>query len=187
MTTLNIKKGTSRKSAYDLRRSRESDTETHTLSILVDNEAGVLARVAGLFSGRGYNIESLAVTEVDHTGHLSRITVVTTGRAHVIEQIKAQLDRLIPVHQVLDLTVEGQSIERELALLKVGIDDSGNEEALSVAAEFGAKRIESNDDVLILELTGTVRQIDRFADRLLACGLIEIARTGVVGIKVDQQ
>ena len=187
MTTLNIKKGTSRKSAYDLRRSRESDTETHTLSILVDNEAGVLARVAGLFSGRGYNIESLAVTEVNHTGHLSRITVVTTGRAHVIEQIKAQLDRLIPVHQVLDLTVEGQSIERELALLKVGIDASGNKEALSLAAEFGAKRIESSEDVLILELTGTVRQIDRFADRLLACGLIEIARTGVVGIQVNQQ
>ena len=186
MPALNIKKGTSRKSAYDLRRSRESDTETHTLSILVDNEAGVLARVVGLFSGRGYNIESLAVTEVDHTGHLSRITVVTTGRAHVIEQIKAQLDRLIPVHQVVDLTVEGQSIERELALLKVGSGESGAAEALLVAEEFGATQIESNPDVIVLELTGTVRQIDRFADRLLDCGLIEIARTGVVGIRVKE-
>ncbi len=186
MNALNIKEGTSRKSAYDLRRSRESDTETHTLSIMVDNEAGVLARVVGLFSGRGYNIESLAVTEVDHTGHLSRITIVTTGRAHVIEQIKAQLDRLIPVHQVMDLTVEGHSIERELALLKVRTDSSGDmSEVLKVAAEFGAKQIESDEEFVILELTGNADQIDRFADRLLDCGLIEIARTGVVGIKVS--
>ena len=185
MSGLNIRKGTSRKSAYDLRRSRESDTETHTLSVLVDNEAGVLARVVGLFSGRGYNIESLAVTEVDHTGHLSRITIVTTGRAHVIEQIKAQLDRLIPVHNVMDLTVEGHSVERELALLKVSKKEPEVTEAIQVANEFGAEKISEDDAVIILELTGEVSRIDEFADRLLSCGLVEIARTGVVGIKVN--
>ncbi len=184
MSELQITAGTSRKSAYDLRLSRESDTETHTLSVLVDNEAGVLARVIGLFSGRGYNIESLTVTEVDHTGHLSRITIVTTGRAHIIEQIKSQLERLIPVHDVMDLTVEGHSIERELALLKVRSTGDGAATALQAAEEFGASCVSSNDDVIVLEYTGDVQDIDKFAERLLSCGLVEVARTGVVGLKV---
>ena len=119
MNALAIKKGTSRKSAYNLRPSYGDEEETHTLAVLVDNEAGVLARVIGLFSGRGYNIESLTVAETDHTGHLSRITVVTTGTPQVIEQIKHQLERLVPVHEVYDMTVEGPSVERELALIKV--------------------------------------------------------------------
>ncbi len=182
MTSLSIKKGSSRRSAYDLRRSRDSDTETHTLSVLVDNEAGVLARVVGLFSGRGYNIESLTVTEVDHSGHLSRMTIVTTGRVHVIEQIKAQLERLIPVHSVVDLTVEGQSVQREVGLLKVKCQPDGR--VGKIASEFGATVIWSGDDCQVLELTGDPAQIDLLVDRLLECGLLEIARTGVVGMQI---
>ena len=119
MNALAIKKGASRHSAYDLRGPLDEHEETHTLAVLVDNEAGVLARVIGLFSGRGYNIDSLTVAETDHEGHLSRITIVTTGTPAVIEQIKAQLGRLVPVHDVHDLTVEGKAVQRELALIKV--------------------------------------------------------------------
>ena len=119
MSALNIKKGSTSHSAYDLRDPNAQTIESHTLAVLVDNEAGVLARVIGLFSGRGYNIDSLTVAEVDHKGHRSRITVVTRGTPSVIEQIKAQLGRLVPVHEVHDLTVEGPSVERELALFKV--------------------------------------------------------------------
>ena len=117
MSALKIKKGSSKHSAYDLRSTFGDEIQTHTLAILVDNEAGVLARVIGLFSGRGYNIDSLTVAEVDHEGHLSRITIVTTGTPQVIEQIKAQLGRIVPVHEVHDLTVDGPHVERELALL----------------------------------------------------------------------
>ena len=116
MSALNIKKGSSKHSAYNLRPQFSDVQETHTLAVIVDNEPGVLARVIGLFSGRGYNIDSLTVAEVDHTGHTSRITIVTTGTPQVIEQIKAQLGRIVPVHDVHDLTVEGPSVERELAL-----------------------------------------------------------------------
>ena len=119
MTRLNIKKGSTSHSAYELRDPNAELIETHTLAVLVDNESGVLARVIGLFSGRGYNIESLTVAEIDHLGHLSRITVVTSGTPQVIEQIKAQLGRIVVVHEVHDLTVEGRSVERELALVKV--------------------------------------------------------------------
>ncbi|MDH5453868.1 MAG: acetolactate synthase small subunit, partial [Paracoccaceae bacterium] len=118
MSALNLKKGATSHSAYDLRDPHLEHRETHTLAVLVDNEAGVLARVIGLFAGRGYNIDSLTVAEVDHEGHLSRITVVTRGTPAVIEQIKAQLGRLVPVHKVNDLTVEGPSVERELSLFK---------------------------------------------------------------------
>ena len=119
MNALSIKKGSNRSSAYNLRSTLGDEIETHTLAVVVDNEAGVLARVIGLFAGRGYNIESLTVAEVDHLGHRSRITVVTTGTPAVIEQIKAQLGRMVPVYDVHDLTVEGPSVERELALVKV--------------------------------------------------------------------
>lgn len=132
MTALNIKKGASKHSAYDLRDPNADVIERHTLAIIVDNEAGVLARVIGLFSGRGYNIESLTVAEIDHTGHTSRITIVTTGTPAVIEQIKAQLGRIVPVHEVHDLTVEGASVERELALFKVaGTATSGSRPCVS--------------------------------------------------------
>ena len=119
MQKLFLKKGISKKSAYNLRNPKDDEFERHTLAILVDNESGVLARVIGLFSGRGYNIDSLTVAEVDHSGNLSRITIVTSGTPSVIEQIKAQLDRMVPVHDVHDLTAEGASVERELALFKV--------------------------------------------------------------------
>src|SRR5690606_27313681 len=119
MNALKIQKGASSHSAYDLRDPNAQVEERHTLAILVENEPGVLARVIGLFSGRGYNIDSLTVAEVDHTGHQSRITVVTSGTHAVIEQIKAQLGRIVPVHDVHDLTVEGDSVERELGLFKV--------------------------------------------------------------------
>ena len=117
MSPLKIKKGANKHSAYNLRPSFSDVTESHTIAVVVDNEPGVLARVIGLFSGRGYNIESLTVAEVDHTGHTSRITIVTNGTPQVIEQIKAQLGRIVPVHEVHDLTVEGAAVERELALL----------------------------------------------------------------------
>ena len=110
MSALKIKKGSSKHSAYNLRPSYENSIESHTLAIVVDNEAGVLARVIGLFSGRGYNIESLTVAEIDHTGHRSRITIVTNGTPQIIEQIKAQLGRIVPVHEVHDLTVAGASV-----------------------------------------------------------------------------
>ena len=101
----------------------EQATATHTISVLVDNEAGVLARVIGLFSGRGYNIDSLTVAEVDQAAQMSRITIVTSGTPQVIEQIKAQLGRLVPVHRVVDLTVECDSVERELAALNRRLND----------------------------------------------------------------
>ena len=116
MAPLNIKKGSTSHSAYDLRDPNAAVIERHTLAVIVTNESGVLARVIGLFSGRGYNIESLTVAEVDHAGHLSRITVVTAGTPQVIAQIKAQLSRIVPVHEVHDLTEEGPSVQRELAL-----------------------------------------------------------------------
>src|SRR5690606_34655954 len=119
MAALNIQKGASSHSAYDLRDPNTQVIESHTLAVLVENEPGVLARVIGLFSGRGYNIDSLTVAEVDHLGHRSRITIVTRGTPAVIEQIKAQLGRIVPVHEVHDLTVEGPSVERELGLFKV--------------------------------------------------------------------
>ncbi|MGP1358363.1 acetolactate synthase small subunit, partial [Roseicyclus sp.] len=119
MSPLNIEKGSSSHSAYDLRSHMSDAIETHTLAILVTNEAGVLARVIGLFSGRGYNIESLTVAEVDHAGHRSRITIVTSGTPQVIQQIRMQLERMVPVHEVSDLTVEGPFVSRELALIKV--------------------------------------------------------------------
>ena len=117
MSALKIKKGSSKHSAYNLRANFQDQTESHTLTVLVDNEAGVLARVIGLFSGRGYNLDSLTVAEVDHEDGLSRITIVTSGTPQIIEQIKAQLAQIVPVHEVHDLTVEGPSVERELACL----------------------------------------------------------------------
>jgi len=182
MNSLRLKKGVSRKSAYDLRNSTEDVLEVHTLTVLVDNEAGVLARVIGLFSGRGYNIESLTVSEVDHKGKLSRITIMTKGKPTVIEQIKAQLERLVPVHEVHDLTIEGPSVERELALLKVKGEGNHRVEALRLADIFRARVVDSTLESFVFELTGPSEKIDKFASLVEPLGLIEIARTGVVGI-----
>ncbi|MFZ1728062.1 MAG: acetolactate synthase small subunit [Albidovulum sp.] len=182
MSALNLKKGATSHSAYDLRDPNLEIIETHTLAVLVDNEAGVLARVIGLFAGRGYNIESLTVAEVDHKGHLSRITVVTRGTRAVIEQIKAQLGRLVPVHKVNDLTVEGPSVERELSLFKVSGTGDKRVEALRLADIFRANVVDSTLESFVFEITGTPEKIDAFADLMRPLGLIDVARTGVAAL-----
>lgn len=182
MSALHIKKGSTSHSAYNLRPTFSDMEERHTLAILVENEPGVLARVIGLFSGRGYNIDSLTVAEVDHTGHLSRITVVTTGTPQMINQITAQLGRIISVREVHDLTVEGPSVERELALFKV--EGSGDErvEALRLADVFRANVVDSTLSSFTFEITGTPEKIDAFADLMRPIGLAEMARTGVAAL-----
>ncbi|MCX8955275.1 acetolactate synthase small subunit [Ruegeria sp. NA] len=182
MTPLQIKKGSNRHSAYNLRPTFSDVQERHTIAVLVENEPGVLARVIGLFSGRGYNIESLTVAEVDHTGHLSRITIVTTGTPQVIEQIKAQLGRIVTVHDVHDLTVEGPSVERELAIIKVVGEGDKRVEALRLADIFRANVVDSTLNSFIFEITGAPDKIDAFADLMRPLGLMEIARTGVAAL-----
>ena len=182
MSALHIKKGTSKHSAYDLKNPNADVIETHTLAVVVDNEAGVLARVIGLFSGRGYNIESLTVADVDQKGHLSRITIVTTGTPQVIEQIKAQLGRIIPVHEVHDLTVEGASVERELALFKVSGTGDKRVEALRLADIFRANVVDSTLESFVFEITGTPEKIQAFAELMRPLGLVEVARTGVAAL-----
>jgi len=182
MNAVKLKKGTSGQSAYDLKNFAGDVIETHTLAVLVDNEAGVLARVIGLFSGRGYNIESLTVAEVDHESGRSRITVVTTGTPSVIEQIKAQLARMVPVYDVHDLTTEGPSVERELALFKVVGKNDKRLEALRTADIFRANVVDTTLESFVFELTGTPEKIDAFADLMRPLGLQEVARTGVAAI-----
>ncbi|MGA0924642.1 MAG: acetolactate synthase small subunit [Rhodobacteraceae bacterium] len=182
MSPLHIKKGSTSHSAYNLRPTFSDVQEKHTLAVLVDNEAGVLARVIGLFSARGYNIESLTVAEVDHVGGLSRITVVTTGTPQVIEQIKAQLGRIVPVHDVHDLTVEGPAVERELALLKVEGEGEKRVEALRLADIFRANVVDSTLRSFVFEITGTPEKIDAFSDLMRPLGLLEVARTGVAAL-----
>ena len=155
---------------------------THTLSILVDNEAGVLARVIGLFSGRGYNIESLTVAEVDSEERLSRITVVTTGTEMVIEQIKNQLARLVPVHDVRDLTIEGESVEHELALIRIEGPREMRVEALRLANFLHARLVDSTTQAFVFEMTGSTEEIDSFIELMRPLGLDEVSRTGVVAI-----
>lgn len=156
--------------------------ETHTLSVLVDNEPGVLARVIGLFSGRGYNIESLTVSETEHAKHQSLITVVTTGTPMVIEQIKNQLDRLVPVHRVVDMTLSGRSIERELAMVKVRGKGDERVEALRLADAFRARVIDATTESFIFEITGKSEKIEQFVALMLPLGLVEVSRTGIVAI-----
>lgn len=182
MNAVKLKKGASSFSAYDLKNFSGDTEETHTLAVLVDNEAGVLARVIGLFSGRGYNIESLTVAEVDHTGNRSRITIVTTGTPSVIHQIKTQLDRMVPVYEVHDLTVEGPSVERELALFKVLGKGEKRLEALRTAEIFRARVVDSTLESFVFELTGTPEKIDAFAEMMQPLGLQEVARTGIAAI-----
>ncbi|MBI3705796.1 MAG: acetolactate synthase small subunit [Rhizobiales bacterium] len=155
---------------------------THTLSVLVDNEPGVLARVIGLFSGRGYNIESLTVSETEHQAHLSLITLVTTGTPMVIEQIKNQLDRLVPVHRVVDMTLSGRSIERELAMVKVRGKGENRVEALRLADAFRARVIDATTESFVFEITGNSDKIEQFVALMLPVGLVEVARTGIAAI-----
>jgi acetolactate synthase-1/3 small subunit len=154
----------------------------HTIAVLVDNEPGVLARVIGLFSGRGYNIESLTVAEVDIAGHLSRITVVTSGTPMVVEQIKAQLGRLVPVHKVSDLTLEGAHVERELALIKVAASGEKRVESLRVADIFRARVVDSTIESFVFEIVGDTGKLDAFIDLMQPLGLVDVSRTGVVAI-----
>jgi acetolactate synthase I/III small subunit len=158
------------------------EIKTHTISVLVDNEAGVLARVIGLFSGRGYNIESLTVAEVDARSKQSRITVVTSGTPMVIEQIKAQLSRLVPVHKVRDLTLDGPSVARELALVKVAGTGERRVEALRIADIFRARAVDSTNESFVFEIVGATDKLDAFIQLMEPLGLTDVSRTGVVAI-----
>jgi acetolactate synthase-1/3 small subunit len=156
--------------------------ERHTIAVLVDNEAGVLARVIGLFSGRGYNIESLTVAEVDPQSAISRITIVTSGTPMVIQQIKAQLDRLVPVHRISDLTDGGACVERELALVKVRGSGNKRVEALRIADIFRARAIDSTENSFVFEVSGSTEKLDAFINLMRPLGLVENSRTGAVAI-----
>ncbi len=156
--------------------------ERHTISVLVDNEPGILARVVGLFSGRGYNIESLTVAEVDAKEHFSRITVVTNGTPMIIEQIKAQLNRLVPVHKVSDLTIEAPSLERELALIKVRGTGEKRVESLRIADIFRARVVDSTIESFVFEMTGSSDKLNAFINLMQPLGLVDVSRTGVVAI-----
>ena len=159
-----------------------NETETHTISVLVDNEPGVLARVIGLFSGRGYNIESLTVAEVDKDNNLSRITIVTSGTPMIIEQIKAQLSRLVPIHAVRDLTEEGPHVARELALIKmIGAGDK-RIESLRLADIFRARVVDSTIESFVFEMTGSTEKLNAFINLMEPLGLVDVSRTGVVAI-----
>jgi acetolactate synthase-1/3 small subunit len=156
--------------------------ESHTLAIIVDNEPGVLARVIGLFSGRGYNIDSLTVSETEHQKHLSRITIVTRGTPMVIEQIKNQLERLVPVHRVVDMTLTSRAIERELAMVKVRGKGEHRVEALRLADAFRARVIDAGTESFVFEITGASDKIESFINLMLPLGLVEVSRTGIVAI-----
>jgi len=161
---------------------KDNRIESHTIVVTVDNEPGVLARVIGLFAGRGYNIESLTVAEVDRAAHLSRITVVTSGTPAVIEQIRAQLGRLVPVHRVIDITVEKPGIERELALIKVAGTGEKRVEAMRVSQIFRARVLDTTHSSFVFEITGTPSKIDAFMELMRPLGLVEVSRTGVAAI-----
>lgn len=154
----------------------------HTLAVVVDNEPGVLARISGMFSGRGYNIESLTVSETQHEQHISRITIVTTGTNSVIEQIKAQLERLVPVHRVDDLTLRGDAIERELVLVKVVGKGDMRVEAMRLAAAFGARTLDATLTSFVFELTGSTEETERFIRLMTVVGLTEVSRTGIAAM-----
>ena len=168
-------------SAYFMDDHHEAATR-HTLAILVDNEPGVLARVIGLFSGRGYNIDSLTVSEVSHDDRTSRITIVTTGPDDVVDQIKTQLDRLVPVHSVLDLTLTGRALERELMLIKVRGKGEARVEALNLADAFRARVIDATTESFVFEITGKPDKLDQFIVLMTPLGLVEVSRTGVAAI-----
>jgi acetolactate synthase-1/3 small subunit len=168
-------------SAYFME-ERHDPNETHTLSVLVANEPGVLARVIGLFSGRGYNIESLTVSEIESDKHVSRITIVTTGTPMVITQIKHQLDRMIPVHRVVDMTLSGRSIERELAMVKLRGSGEHRVETLRLADAFRARIIDATIDSFVFEITGKTTKINKFIELMRPLGLVEVSRTGVAAI-----
>ncbi len=160
----------------------DSDFRSATISVLVDNESGVLARVIGLFSGRGYNIDSLTVAPVEDGGQRSRINVVTSGTQMVIEQIKAQLDRLVPVHRIADLTQQGPHVAREMALMKVIAAGDRRSEALRLADAFRARVVDATTESFIFEMTGSTDKLDAFVALMRPLGLAEVSRTGVAAM-----
>lgn len=162
--------------------TQDTSIRRHTISVLVDNEPGVLARVIGLFSGRGYNIESLTVAEIDASDSLSRITIVTSGTPMIIEQIKVQLDRLVPVHKVKDLTLEGPFIEREMALVKVVANGEKRVESLRIADVFKARVVDATISSFVFEITGTAEDLNRFIDLMQQLGEVDISRTGAAAL-----
>ena len=160
----------------------DEEIQEHTFSVLVDNEAGVLHRVVGLFSGRGYNIESLTVSEVEEEAHLSKITIVTSGTPMIIEQIRAQLDRLVPVHKVANLTGDGPSVQREMALVKVSGTGEARVESLRIADIFRAHVVDSTNQSFVFEVVGQTDKLDAFIELMKPLGLADVSRTGVVAI-----
>lgn len=161
---------------------KEETAERHTLAVIVDNEPGILARIAGLFTARGYNIESLTVSEITADKSVSRITIVTSASPATLEQIVAQLDRLVPVHRVHDLTAEGDHVERELAMVKVRGTGDHRIEALRLADVYRARVVDATTSSFVFEVTGGRAKIDKFVELMAEVGLIEVARTGIVAI-----
>ncbi|GLQ54583.1 acetolactate synthase small subunit [Devosia nitrariae] len=173
-------------SAYFLTKETDSP-ERHTLSVLVDNEPGILARIAGLFTARGYNIESLTVSETEHEKNLSRITVVVVATPKVLVQIKLQLERLVPVHRVHDLTAEGAALERELALVKVAGTGEHRVETLRLADAFRAQVVDASTESFVFEITGKPSKIEQFIALMVPLGLVEVVRTGLAAISRGPQ
>ena len=161
---------------------KQLEAERHVLAITVDNEAGILAKIAGLFTARGYNIDSLTVADISEDHAVSRITIVTNGPPPVIDQIRAQLERLVPVHRVTDLTEQGAHVERELALVKVSGKGEDRVEALRLADVFRASVVDTTTSSFIFELTGTPEKIDSFIALMRELGLVEVGRSGIVGM-----
>ncbi len=161
---------------------KQEAAQRHTLAVVVDNEPGILARIAGLFSGRGYNIESLTVTDVSADKTVSRLTIVTSASDHVMEQIEAQLDRLVPVHSVTDLTATGAHVERELALVKVASTGDARIEALRLADVYRARVVDATTSSFVFEVTGGRDKIDTFVGMMAEVGLVEVVRSGIVAI-----
>jgi acetolactate synthase-1/3 small subunit len=161
---------------------QQGESERHVLTVMVDNEAGILAKIAGLFTARGYNIDSLTVADITENHAVSRITIVTQGPPHVIDQIEAQLERLVPVHRVVDLTQAGPHVERELALVKVRGTGEARVEALRIAEVFRAKVVDTTTESFVFELTGASDKVDSFVALMRGLGLVEVGRSGIVGM-----
>ncbi|MEO0690832.1 MAG: acetolactate synthase small subunit [Pseudomonadota bacterium] len=159
-----------------------AESERHVLAVTVDNEPGILAKITGLFTARGYNIDSLTVADISDDHAVSRITIVTNGPPEVIDQIEAQLERLVPVHKVLDLTAAGPHVERELALIKVAGKGEMRVEALRIAELFRAKVVDTTTESFVFELTGAPDKIDSFITLMRELGLVSVGRSGVVGM-----
>ena len=162
--------------------TKKLEVNTHTLALVAENQPGVLARIIGLFAGRGYNIDSLTVSETEHEKHVSRFTIVTSGTAPVVAQIKAQLERMVLVHSVADLTIQGNFLARELAMVKVSGEGDKRVEALRLADAFRARVVDASTNSFVFELTGKPDKIDQFISLMVPIGLVEVSRTGVAAI-----